>query len=164
MIKEKNIEVFEKSRKLRRQWSYDEAIDFINIRANEEYLDIDIERDFIKVGGLLKSETIDCFVVTNKKHKKDYLKFVIVLANGGNNIQKYLMGNSKQISKQSRKEYNKEFRNQNLKDYNQTFKSRLFSNGVNFVVDSIVNAGFNNSKLNAEQEYYEIMNMIFSEM
>ena len=164
MIKEKNIFDFEEIRNTSKRWSYDQVIDYIYKRAREEYLDISIDKDIIKTGGLFNSQNIECLVITNNQHKKDYVKFIVVLSNGGDTIQVFFIGKSKQLFKQARKESNKEFRDQNLRDSNQSLTSRLSVNRVNFVVDSVVNVGLDKNKANAEEEYYGLMSLIFSEI
>ena len=128
----------------------------LSASANRYGLPVSFYRDSIKYGGFLSSNIVDCLVMFNPNHSNDYFNFCISLTHQGNItfIDTNLFGRSQQMEKVSRSEWASQDRQGKTLSYKIGSKV-----GV-----TIANIGKSSSKLQEEQQYYNLIEEILHEV
>ena len=90
MLKEKKLLIVEDStRYLDRGINIQDAIVFLNNELSKMHYNVEVNSDTVKFGGLFNSTVLDCIVVTNADHKRDYISLVAVFSEDKSRMNVY---------------------------------------------------------------------------
>lgn len=132
--------------------------------ATKEGLPLDVKRDEIKLGGLLKNTTSQCLVLTNTEHPDDYYQICTLI--NGRSLSAYFVGNSKQYGLIEKQEKARDNRGKRAGKEARRWRGNGVFGGIAATLGSAaVNAGSmamsglralqrDNNALDLEDDYY----------
>ncbi|WP_308577294.1 hypothetical protein [uncultured Parvimonas sp.] len=165
MLKEKKLLIVEDStRYLDRGINIQDAIVFLNNELSKMHYNVEVNSDTVKFGGLFNSTVLDCIVVTNADHKRDYISLVAVFSEDKSRMNVYEMGESKQMKKYNIKTGNEAYRKEVLKTSGMKLSDKIAHNIGNKIVSSIRSIGLNSQKLQDELDYVGYVLHLFEQI
>lgn len=152
-------------------WSKDDPQQAMTLASIKQYLEgkcqrsnvpVVVEQDQMKCGNLLNKDNRECLVVMNGEHKRNYIQYVLVFKQeyGRTYISYRLMGESKDMGKEARKEGARDARN--------AYASQQGGIGAHLgaaMGNAIggIGAGKRAARIENEKQYYSMISQIIEE-
>lgn len=165
MIKEKSLLIIEDTTKyLEREINIFEAISFLQTELFKMHYNTEVVADTVKFGGMFNSTVLDCIVITNVEHRRDYISIVIVFSEDKTQLSVYEMGESKQLKKLNIKEANEVYRKEVFGSSEMKLSDKIMHNLGNKITSSIRSFGYNSQKLQDELDYVSYVLHVISQL